>query len=69
MANIKIFDIPAGSDLFSDSESFLTDLTDYDLTSVVAGARPNTRIVASVIVTVAITIAISGPSVALITAV
>ncbi|KAF3886532.1 MULTISPECIES: hypothetical protein [Nostocales] len=38
MANIKVSDMNlAGSELFMDSESFLNDLTDMDVTSVQGG--------------------------------
>lgn len=40
MANIKISDLrPAGSDLFSDSESFLHELTTQEITDVLGGWR------------------------------
>jgi hypothetical protein len=39
MANINVSDLhPAGSDLFSDSENFLTDLTDYEFTKINGGS-------------------------------
>jgi len=41
MACIKIYDLrPAGFDLFVDSESFLKDLNESDLTSTNGGATP-----------------------------
>jgi hypothetical protein len=39
MASIKIFNLyPAGSELFKDSESFMTDLIDDELGNVTSGA-------------------------------
>jgi hypothetical protein len=41
MATIKIFDLrPAGSELFSDSESYLNDLTDEELGLTQGGSSP-----------------------------
>ena len=41
MATINISDLrPAGSDLFSDSEGYMTELTEYEL-SVQGGATPS----------------------------
>jgi len=38
MANITISDLrPAGADLFSDSESYLTDLNDQDMMELLGG--------------------------------
>ncbi|MBC1197395.1 hypothetical protein H0901_19600 [Microcystis aeruginosa BLCCF158] len=38
MANITISDLrPAGADLFSDSESYLKDLTDREMTDTLGG--------------------------------
>ncbi|AKE64121.1 hypothetical protein MYAER_1771 [Microcystis aeruginosa NIES-2549] len=38
MANITISDLrPAGADLFSDSESYLTDLTDSEMLDTLGG--------------------------------
>ncbi|MFO7029924.1 hypothetical protein B9T07_07680 [Limnospira fusiformis CCALA 023] len=40
MANITISDLrPAGADLFSDSESYLQDLTDQEMTDALGGRR------------------------------
>jgi hypothetical protein len=43
MANIKVRDLTsiAGADLFSDSESFMQDLSDYEL-ALQGGATPAT---------------------------
>ncbi|EPF20030.1 MAG: hypothetical protein EWV58_17435 [Microcystis aeruginosa Ma_MB_F_20061100_S19] len=39
MANITISDLrPAGADLFSDSESYLTDLTESEMLGTLGGA-------------------------------
>jgi hypothetical protein len=41
MANIVISELrPAGSDLFMDSESYLTDLTDNELHMTQGGSSP-----------------------------
>ncbi len=38
MASITISELnPTGTDLFSDSESFISDLTDHDFSSVMGG--------------------------------
>ena len=43
MASIKISDLrPSGLELFVDSESFLNDLSDSDLTMTNGGATPTT---------------------------
>jgi hypothetical protein len=40
MANITISDLrPAGADLFSDSESYLKDLIDQEMTDILGGRR------------------------------
>jgi hypothetical protein len=41
MSDIKVADLNLGSELFEDSENFLTDLTDLDTTSVYGGAGAN----------------------------
>jgi hypothetical protein len=38
MSDIKVANLNLGSELFEDSENFLTDLTDLDTTSVYGGA-------------------------------
>ena len=41
MANINISDLsPAGADLFLDSESYLNDLTEGEMTNTLGGASP-----------------------------
>ena len=43
MASIKISDLhPAGSELFMDSESFLSDLSDVELSETMGGFSPLT---------------------------
>ncbi|WP_196797185.1 hypothetical protein [Trichodesmium erythraeum] len=40
MANINISDLsPAGADLFLDSESYLNDLTEGEMTNTLGGSR------------------------------
>ena len=40
MANIDISDLsPAGADLFLDSESYLNDLTEGEMTNTLGGSR------------------------------
>ena len=41
MANINISDLcPAGADLFLDSESYLNDLTEGEMTNTLGGVLP-----------------------------
>ena len=41
MGNINISDLrPAGADLFLDSESYLNDLTEGEMTNTLGGRRP-----------------------------
>ncbi|WP_293164645.1 hypothetical protein [Okeania sp. SIO2C9] len=41
MANINISDLhPAGADLFLDSESYLNDLTEQEMTNTLGGILP-----------------------------
>ena len=41
MANIKITDLcPAGSDLFADAETYISDLSDGELSDVYGGLLP-----------------------------
>jgi hypothetical protein len=41
MSDIKVADLNLGSELFEDSENFMTDLTDLDTTPVYGGAGAN----------------------------
>ena len=57
MANITISDLrPAGADLFSDSESYMHDLTDNELSGTQGGS---TLFCGGVIVGIVISIAIT----------
>ena len=48
MANINISDLsPAGADLFLDSESYLNDLTEGEMTNTLGGMLP---IIAAIII-------------------
>jgi|LakMenE18May11ns_1017448.scaffolds.fasta_scaffold9526961_1 hypothetical protein len=60
MANIVISELrPAGSDLFMDSESYLTDLTDNELHMTQGGGKASIIISFTIGFTVGITITIS----------
>jgi len=54
MASIKISDLrPAGANLFSDSESYLNDLSEEEL-GINGGMTPTT-----IVITIAITVAVT----------
>ncbi|NET76708.1 hypothetical protein [Okeania sp. SIO1F9] len=45
MANINISDLrPAGADLFLDSQSYLNDLTEVEMTNTLGGINPMTLV-------------------------
>ena len=58
MANITISDLrPAGADLFSDSESYMHDLTDNELNVTQGGLS----LPCVIIITITITTTLTGP--------
>ena len=62
MGNINISDLrPAGVDLFLDTESYLNDLTEGEMTNTFGGGKKSVTVfVAGLLVGVLISVAISG---------